>query len=140
MAPLAAVEQTVEWNDGALRIDGQPAPERHAARAARSEWGLFDSIASIAASGQKETPPFDMLESCSIWRTEQRILRRDWIELASAGGPMRVLDCVQIGRGIQPRHYYLDEHQRLVVVSDFFRIYQLIEEAPLGTGKKGAER
>ncbi len=65
---------------------------------------------------EKEIPPFALLEGLTLLKPDQRIAAVDTKRVKWDTATPRLLRFVQIGRGVLPYEYWLDEHGRLVMV------------------------
>jgi len=89
---------------------------------------LFEAVQRLKTS--KETVlAFDMLEGLSLLKKDQRISYRG-LYPTKTGGENIPLHCfVQLGSGILPCEYWLDDHHRLLVVASMNKAYILDGQA-----------
>ncbi len=92
------------------------------------DWCLFDAVQRLKIS--KETVlAFDMLEGLSLLKKDQRLSYRG-LYPTKIGGENIPLHCfVQLGSGILPYEYWLDDHHRLLVVASMNKAYIFDEQA-----------
>ncbi|HPA20692.1 MAG TPA: hypothetical protein PLU30_23285 [Verrucomicrobiae bacterium] len=88
-----------------------------------SNWSLFDAVQRL--SPDAAPGPFGMLEDLALLRHDQRISPDETRVLSLGGKAMRLRSFVQIGDGILPTHYWLDESGRLIFASCGLRGYML---------------
>ena len=78
---------------------------------------------------------FDMLEGLSLFKKDQHLSYRN-LYPAKIGGKNISLHCfVQLGSGILPTEYWLDEHHRLLIVTSMNKAYIFDEQAEKITRK-----
>jgi len=88
------------------------------------DWALFDAVQRF--KGEKITPiEFDMFEDFDLLRPKQRLSYEGTTEVKLGGKTTRLVGYRQIGEGILPIHYWLDEQYRLLFVIGGCRIYLL---------------
>jgi len=92
------------------------------------DWCLFEAVQRLKIS--KETVlAFDMLEGLSLLKKDQRLSYRG-LYTTKIGGENIPLHCfVQLGSGILPCEYWLDDHHRLLAVTSMNKAYILDEQA-----------
>ena len=92
------------------------------------DWCLFEAVQRLKTS--KETVlDFDMLEGLSLLKKEQLLSYRA-LYPTKIGGEVISLHCfVQLGSGILPYEYWLDDHHRLLVVASMNKAYILDDKA-----------
>ncbi len=92
------------------------------------DWSLFEAVQRLKIS--KETVlGFDMLEGQSLLKKDQRLSYRG-LSKTKIGGEVISLHCfVQLGNGILPCEYWLDENHRLLMVTSMNKAYILDDKA-----------
>lgn len=93
-----------------------------------SDWALFDFVQRLDF---KKGPPieFDVLEDLSVVRPDQQLFYRGTTEFKNDLGKT-VLHCFyQVGKGLLPYEYWLDERHRLRLVITQSRAYILDTDA-----------
>lgn len=92
------------------------------------DWCLFEAVQRLKTS--KETAlAFDMLEGLSLLKKDQRLSYRVLYPM-KIGGENIPLHCFeQLGSGILPCEYWLDDHHRLLAVTSMNKAYILDEQA-----------
>ena len=98
------------------------------------DWCLFEAIQRLKIS--KETVlAFDMLEGLSLLKKDQHLSYRG-LYPTKIGAENIPLHCFsQLGNGILPCEYWLDDHHRLLVVVSMNKAYILDEQAEKITRK-----
>jgi len=88
-----------------------------------SNWSLFDAVQRMYKA--KETPnrEFSMLEDLRLLRVGQRLVYDGPAEFDLGGKRVRLYGYHQIGEGILPIHYWVDETGRLLFALGGVRIY-----------------
>ena len=83
-------------------------------KAPATNWGLMEAVQRL---GNKPIDPvtFDMLEDFDALRPGQRRTYWGTTEATRGGRPLKLTGYQQIGQGILPYHYWLDESGRLVL-------------------------
>ncbi len=92
------------------------------------DWCLFKAVQRLKIS--KETVlAFDMLEGLGLLKKDQRLSYRGLYptKIGDKNIPLRCF--VQLGNGILPCEYWLDDHHRLLVVTSMNKAYILDEQA-----------
>jgi len=90
-----------------------------------ADWCLFEALGRLPFGDALE---FDLLEGLTVWKPGQRLSYRG--EIPVTWGPESVsLHCFQqLGMGVWPYEYWLDDKHRLVVVVTGVRVYILQPE------------
>jgi hypothetical protein len=88
-----------------------------------SNWSLFDAVQRLAPDAAPTS--FNLLEDLTLLRRDQRITPGEIREITLGGRTVRLRSFVQIGEGILPTHYWLDESGRLILASCGLRGYLL---------------
>ena len=96
---------------GARRAKERTAP---APKAFTSNWSLFDAIQRLP--GNEIAPmTFDMFEELDLLKPNQRLAYRQSIEMELGGKPVKLHGFEQIGEGILPYTYWLDDQRRVLM-------------------------
>jgi hypothetical protein len=100
---------------------------REGASQLTSDWCLFEAVQRLPFKSQ---PPviFNMLEGLSLLRRAHQ-LRYRGVESSTPGDGMTLHRFYQLGDGILPYEYWLDEQHRLVMVVTHNRAYVLDDKA-----------
>jgi hypothetical protein len=97
---------------------------RRVPRPFTSNWSLFDAVQRLP--GEQTKPlEFALLEDLELVKKGQRLSFREQIEFDFGGGAQTLRGYHQIGEGILPYHYWVDEHGRLLVAISGVRAYIL---------------
>jgi hypothetical protein len=97
-----------------------------------SDWSLFEAVPRLPFDGNS-TLEFGLLEGLTVWKADQRLSYRGkfpikWDRVSTS------LHCFQqLGMGVWPYEYWLDDGHRLVMVVTGPRVYIL--KAEEGGGK-----
>jgi hypothetical protein len=92
--------------------------------AAASDWGLFEAVQRLDFD-KKSSPQFDLLEGMSVSKSGHRLSYRG-IYPMKMGTQSIPLHCfAQLGRGILPTEYWLDDRHRLLAVISMNKAYIL---------------
>ena len=94
-----------------------PAP-----KALTSSWSLFDALQRLPKD-HAEALEFAMLEELDLLKTDQRLAYRQTAEATFAGGPVTLHGYEQLGRGILPYVYWLDDARRLLLAVGGMRAF-----------------
>jgi hypothetical protein len=97
---------------GEIVLRGEGERRIRAPKPLTSNWSLFDAVQRLSP----DTHPlsFAMIEDLELVKRRQRIAPRDAVELELGGRRVRLLGFEQIGEGILPYTYWLDEQHRLL--------------------------
>ncbi len=96
-----------------------------------SNWSLFDAVQRLPFDCRPLE--FTLMEELELPKPEQRLSPGAAVEVELGGRVVKLRSFEQIGRGILPITYWLDDNQRLLVATGGRRSY-LLEAA--GGGKK----
>jgi len=86
------------------------------------DWALFDAVQRLKGERSKAIE-FDMFEDFDLLRPKQRLSYHGTIDVKLNGKLARLIGYHQIGEGILPTHYWLDEQYRLLFVTGGCRVY-----------------
>jgi hypothetical protein len=122
--PLSKMNETGVFADGKIKLTS-PWVRRREIRVSSnltSNWSLFDAVQRL---GGKEAPSgcFTMLEDLRLVRGEQCLSFDGEAEFELGGKKKRLYGYHQIGEGILPIHYWLDEEGRLLFALGGVRVY-----------------
>ena len=119
---LPKFEESAVAADGRITRSGKRHRRMKISNTFTQDWALFDAVQRL--KGEKETAiEFDMLEDFDLLRPRQRLSYHDTIEVKLGGKMTRLIGYHQIGQGILPIHYWLNEQHRLLFVTGGCRIY-----------------
>jgi hypothetical protein len=91
---------------------------------AASDWGLFEAVQRLAFD-KKSSLSFDLIEGMSLSKPGQSLSYRGTFPMKT-GGESIPLHCFnQLGRGILPTEYWLDDRHRLLAVISMNKAYIL---------------
>ena len=108
--------------DGQIVRTGKRTRRMKISKTYTHDWALFDAVQRL--NGEQTAPlEFDMLEDFDLLRPKQRLSYHGTIEVKLGGKPTRLIGYQQLGEGILPIHYWLDEQHRLLFVTGGCRIY-----------------
>jgi len=92
------------------------------------DWCLFEAIQRLAFNKQTSLN-FDLLEGLSLLKKGQRLSYRGLYPTKMSGENIPLHCFVQLGNGILPCKYWLDDHHRLLVVVSMNKAYIFDEQA-----------
>jgi len=124
-APLdvATVREEGAVTEGVLRVTAQGRTrERPLGNPFTSDWSLFDAVQRLPRK-DTESLSFDLLERLDLLKPDQRLGYRREEQLELDGGVLPLTGYQQIGRGLLPVQYWVDEHCRLLLVMTGPRAY-----------------
>lgn len=122
--PLSQMVETGFFADGTIKLTSAKVKTREICVSGNltSNWSLFDAVQRLAG---KEPPSgsFTMLEDLRLVRAGQRLSLDGEAEFELGGRKTRLYGYHQIGEGILPIHYWLDEESRLLFALGGVRVY-----------------
>jgi hypothetical protein len=77
-----------------------------------------------------------MLEDLRLRREKQSLAPEDETVVETAAGPLHLYGFRQLGAGISPTHYWLDEHGRLLLALGKMRAYIWQDESSRRSGEE----
>ena len=122
--PLSQMSESGVFAKGIIKLTNAEGASRKidVSENLTSNWSLFDAVQRM----HKKEPPkadFEMLEDLRLPRAEQRLTLDGPIEVELGGKKTRLYGYHQIGEGILPIHYWLDEQGRLLFALGGVRAY-----------------
>jgi hypothetical protein len=130
--PIEGTEskETGQIADGMIRRRGKAERAIPAPKAFTSSWSLFDALQRLP--GDDVAPmTFDLLEEMDLLKPNQRLYYRQTVEAPMGGRPVRLHGFEQIGEGILPYTYWLDDQRRLLIAVGGMRAYLFDASAEL---------
>lgn len=122
--PLSQMSETGVFAGGRVELTSSEVKTREICVSSNltSNWSLFDAVQRL---GGKEAPSgsFTMLEDLRLVRGEQCLSFDGEAEFELGGKKIRLYGYHQIGEGILPIHYWLDEEGRLLFALGGVRVY-----------------
>jgi hypothetical protein len=119
------VEQSaIVGSEGVEVTTGDVTSLRKVPRPFTSNWSLFDAVQRLPGEAAKPLQ-FTLLEDLELVKRGQRLSFRETVEFDFGGGAQVLHGYDQVGEGILPYHYWVDEHSRLLVVISGIRAYIL---------------
>jgi hypothetical protein len=103
---------------------GEAVSVRRVPRPFTSNWSLFDALQRLPGP-EMEPLEFTLLEDLDLVKRNHRLSFRESIDLDFGAGPLQLHEYQQIGEGLLPYHYWVDEHHRLLVAVSGVRAYIL---------------
>jgi len=110
---VTRVEESGRIEGGRIIRKGKCVRRIEAPSAVTGNWSLFDAVGRFAGR-EIEPLEFTMLEDFDLLKPRQRLTYWGTTEVELGGKPVRLIGYQQIGEGILPYHYWLDESGRLV--------------------------
>ena len=134
--PLSRVEQKGETRDGRIVVTTNAHERVHAPPGPWTwNWSLFEAVQRRPRA--EDCPAsFSLLDDLDILKFEQRLLPRGETAITYGGSEASVLRYDQIGRGLLPTRYYVDEEGRLLLAHTELRAYILDPEVLKTHAKK----
>jgi hypothetical protein len=108
-------EGALVWRDRRERT--RPAPA-----ALTSNWSLFDALQRLPAD-LAEPLRFDMVEELELFKPRQTLARRESVPVELGGRTVTLHRYVQVGDGILPYDYWLDDRRRVLLAVGGMRAY-----------------
>ena len=93
-----------------------------------SDWGIFEAVQRLKFN-KESSLDFNMLEGLSVLKEGQRLSYRGVYPMRIGDQDVRLHCFHQLGRGILPYNYWLDENHRLVAAISMNKAYILDEQA-----------
>lgn len=89
-----------------------------------SDWCLFEASQRWLLR-RGESPAFDVLEGLSVHRPGHRVAYRGQETIERNGEPLKLHRFSQLGQGMLPYDYWLDDARRLLLAATLSRVYIL---------------
>ncbi len=93
-----------------------------------SDWGIFEAVQRLKFN-KESSLDFNMLEGLSVLKEGQRLSYRGVYPMRIGGQDVRLHCFHQLGRGILPYEYWLDDNHRLLAATSMNKAYILDERA-----------
>ncbi len=124
-----AFEETAQIDNNVLDIKtGDKTVKRNITQPLTADFCLFEAVQRLDF-GKTTLPPFSILEGMSLFKTDQHLSCRGGCDFTIGGKTMRLHRFFQLGGGILPYEYYLDDNHRLLIVVTAARAYIMDEKA-----------
>lgn len=123
--PATRVQQTAVRKNGKVEVttNGRMMA-RELPSALTSDWGLFDVVQRLP--GDKTEPlEFAMLEELDMLKDGQRLSYREAQDIKFGDQTVRCWRYQQLGHGILPYEYWVDEKHHLLISTSHTRVYIL---------------
>lgn len=115
-----AVSEIGRVSGGTITRRGQTERTLAAPAAFTSNWSLLEAVQRLPFEGL-EPLTFDLFEDLDLHKPDQRLSAAEPVTVDVADGPLRLHCFRQIGRGVLPTHYWLDDAHRLIAVTASLR-------------------
>lgn len=115
-----AVDETGVARDGAIVRKGKVERTLSVTGPFTCNWALMEAVQRLPFEGGSPLA-FELIEDLDLRKPEQRLMPVGPVTLALAAGSVRLHGFRQIGRGIHPTHFWLDDAHRLIAVSGSLR-------------------
>ncbi len=125
---VTRVKERARVSDGRIVREGRRAGNLELPGAYTSNWSLFDAVQRLGGD-PIEPVDFDMIEDFDLFKPAQRLTYCGTTEAELGGRTVKLTGYRQIGRGILPYHYWLDESGRLILAHGALRGYVFNPEA-----------
>lgn len=118
--PLTSLSETATFERGTLVRRGRVERKTAMPRPFTSNWSLMEAVQRLSFDN---FPPltFDMLEDLDLRKPGQSLKPAGNATLDLAGRQVRLHSFRQIGHGILPTHYWVDDQHRLIAVTGSLR-------------------
>ncbi|HTM50567.1 MAG TPA: hypothetical protein VL285_17860 [Bryobacteraceae bacterium] len=116
----ASVSETGSVRDGMILRSGRGSRKIGAKRALTSNWSLIDAVQRLPFDAAQPLE-FDMIEDLDLFKSGQSLRPLGELTLELGGRRTRLHGFRQIGRGILPMHYLLDDQRRLIAATGSLR-------------------
>ena len=107
-------QETGQIADGMIRRRSKSERAIPAPKAFTSNWSLFDALQRLPGD-DVEPMTFDMLEEMDLLKPNHRLHYRQTVEVSLGGQPVKLHGFEQIGEGILPYTYWLDDQRRVLM-------------------------
>jgi len=127
---VTTVAESARVKDGTIEVTaGTRKFVRNVARVFTSNWSLFDAVQRL--SGEETKPlEFALLEDLDLLKEGQRLSYWKTMDFELGGRTLRLHGYQQIGNGILPYQYWVDDQHRLLFAISGVRAYLFDPEAP----------
>lgn len=102
--------------------------KREVPSALTSDWCLFEAVQRLDFE-DKPALTFNLLEGLGVLKEDQQLLYRGGHRMKINGKDMSLHRFDQLGRGILPCEYWLDDRHRLLMVTSMNKAYILDDQA-----------
>lgn len=124
-----AFEETAQIDNNLLEIKtGDKTVKRNITKPLTADFCLFEAVQRLDFD-RTALGSFSILEGMSLFKANQHLSGRGRYDLAIGGKAMRLHRFCQLGGGILPYEYYLDDNHRLLIVVTGARAYIMDEKA-----------
>lgn len=118
---LTATGVTGEADKGNVLLHAEKDMRIKASERLSSNWSLFEAVQRLPFDAGELR--FDMLEELELLKPEHRLFPGAGAEVEIGGRMVRLHSFEQLGRGILPMTYWLDDQHRLIVAVNQRRAY-----------------
>lgn len=124
-----AFEETAQIDNNLLEIKtGDETVKRNITQPLGADFCLFEAVQRLDFD-RTALLSFSILEGMSLFKTDQHLSGRGRQDFSIGGKAMRLHRFYQLGGGILPYEYYLDDNHRLLIVVTSARAYIMDEKA-----------
>lgn len=131
--PWVVYERSGSFDLATLSWESPRRRTRRVSGPCTTNWSLLDAVQRLPLR-REPALAFDLLEEAELLKTGHALCFGDTQWLDFGGARTTVHGFEQVGSGIYPQHYWLDEHRRLTVFTDGFRAFILERAEPAGEG------
>lgn len=124
---LTATSISGEASKGSIILHGEKDARIKASEKLSSNWSLLDAVQRLPFDSKELR--FDMLEELELLKPEQRLFPGPSAEVELGGRMMKLHSFEQVGRGILPVTYWLDDEHRLIIAVGGRRAFLLDSKA-----------
>ena len=116
-----AVAETAAVGDGVLVRRGRVERKLALPRPFTSNWSLLEAVQRLPFDSAPLS--FDVLEDLDLYKPQQSLRPAGAVTLELGGRQLRLHGFRQVGRGILPTHYWLDDEHRLIAAAGGLRAF-----------------
>ena len=116
----SVVQESAEVRGGAILRRGRVERKIPVPRPFSCNWSLLEAVQRLPFEGVPALE-FDLFEDLDICKPGQRLVSAGTVTVPMGGRQVRLHSFRQIGRGVLPTHYWLDEQHRLIAAAGALR-------------------
>ncbi len=122
--PWVVYDRQGTYDLATIAWQGRKRRTRAASRPCTTNWSLFDAVQRLPLTPD---PPlaFDLLDEAELFKANHTLYFRGTRSFPAGNAAASFHGFEQVGAGIYPQHYWLDDQHRLVLFTDGFRAFTL---------------
>ena len=127
--PELGTEEKVRINRDVMSVEtGGQTFKRKVPTQLPCDWSLFEAVQRLKFK-RESSLTFDLLEGLSLLKQDQHLSYGGGSQMTTGTRDVALHCFAQLGRGILPYEYWLDERHRLLLVTSMNKAYVLDEQA-----------